>query len=184
MSPPDRVFNFTCRYNKTAKLLVTEVIVSMAHNPLKATSSQKYGKYWGIWDTGATHCVITRKVINQCGLQPIGMTEVHTAGGSKRSKTYLINIGLPNRVLISEVRVTEGEIRDSDVLIGMDVINRGDLALTNKDGKTTLSFRIPSIECIDFVGQKPPILRPFPKVGRNDPCPCGSGKKYKKCCGK
>ena len=24
----------------------------------------------------------------------------------------------------------------------------------------------------------------YPKVGRNDPCPCGSGKKYKKCCGK
>ena len=23
-----------------------------------------------------------------------------------------------------------------------------------------------------------------PKVGRNDPCPCGSGKKYKQCCGK
>ena len=26
--------------------------------------------------------------------------------------------------------------------------------------------------------------RDSPKVGRNDPCPCGSGKKYKKCCGK
>jgi hypothetical protein len=26
--------------------------------------------------------------------------------------------------------------------------------------------------------------RESPKVGRNDPCPCGSGKKYKKCCGK
>jgi preprotein translocase subunit SecA len=26
--------------------------------------------------------------------------------------------------------------------------------------------------------------RETPKVGRNDPCPCGSGKKYKKCCGK
>ena len=26
--------------------------------------------------------------------------------------------------------------------------------------------------------------RDQPKVGRNDPCPCGSGKKYKKCCGK
>jgi hypothetical protein len=26
--------------------------------------------------------------------------------------------------------------------------------------------------------------RAVPKVGRNDPCPCGSGKKYKKCCGK
>lgn len=28
------------------------------------------------------------------------------------------------------------------------------------------------------------IVRSTPKVGRNDPCPCGSGKKYKKCCGK
>jgi preprotein translocase subunit SecA len=28
-----------------------------------------------------------------------------------------------------------------------------------------------------------PIKRSHEKVGRNDPCPCGSGKKYKKCCG-
>lgn len=28
------------------------------------------------------------------------------------------------------------------------------------------------------------VKREEPKVGRNDPCPCGSGKKYKKCCGK
>jgi uncharacterized protein YecA (UPF0149 family) len=27
-----------------------------------------------------------------------------------------------------------------------------------------------------------PHVRDAPKVGRNDPCPCGSGKKYKKCC--
>ena len=35
-------------------------------------------------------------------------------------------------------------------------------------------------------GKKPvrqPSRRSEPKVGRNDPCPCGSGKKYKKCCG-
>jgi SEC-C motif-containing protein len=28
-----------------------------------------------------------------------------------------------------------------------------------------------------------PARRAQPKVGRNEPCPCGSGKKYKKCCG-
>ena len=28
-----------------------------------------------------------------------------------------------------------------------------------------------------------PYRRETPKVGRNEPCPCGSGKKYKKCCG-
>ncbi len=31
---------------------------------------------------------------------------------------------------------------------------------------------------------KEPIKNSEPKVGRNDPCPCGSGKKYKNCCGK
>ncbi|WP_371922135.1 SEC-C metal-binding domain-containing protein [Treponema sp. OMZ 803] len=28
------------------------------------------------------------------------------------------------------------------------------------------------------------VVRTAPKVGRNDPCPCGSGKKYKHCCGR
>ena len=32
--------------------------------------------------------------------------------------------------------------------------------------------------------QKARPVRTGPKVGRNDPCPCGSGKKYKKCCGR
>ncbi len=31
---------------------------------------------------------------------------------------------------------------------------------------------------------KEPYIRQQPKVGRNEPCICGSGKKYKKCCGK
>ncbi len=34
-----------------------------------------------------------------------------------------------------------------------------------------------------LVGETP-VTRDEPKIGRNDPCPCGSGKKYKKCCGK
>ena len=29
-----------------------------------------------------------------------------------------------------------------------------------------------------------PVKRDVPKVGRNSPCPCGSGKKYKQCCGR
>jgi len=36
----------------------------------------------------------------------------------------------------------------------------------------------------DEVERIKPIKKAAPKVGRNDPCPCGSGKKYKKCCGK
>ena len=44
---------------------------------------------------------------------------------------------------------------------------------------------------ISLKGQAPtgeknhtPIVNIEPKIGRNDPCPCGSGKKYKNCCGK
>ncbi len=35
----------------------------------------------------------------------------------------------------------------------------------------------------ELVGETP-VTRESPKIGRNDPCPCGSGRKYKKCCGK
>ena len=35
----------------------------------------------------------------------------------------------------------------------------------------------------ELVGEQP-VVREGPKVSRNDPCPCGSGKKYKKCCGR
>ena len=34
----------------------------------------------------------------------------------------------------------------------------------------------------DEIESRPPIASKEKKVGRNDPCPCGSGKKYKKCC--
>lgn len=47
----------------------------------------------------------------------------------------------------------------------------------------------PAQEAASYSGQLPEekvatYKREEPKVGRNDPCPCGSGKKYKKCCGK
>ena len=41
----------------------------------------------------------------------------------------------------------------------------------------------PAKERDDFLERKPaPFLRTEKQVGRNDPCPCGSGKKFKKCC--
>ena len=42
---------------------------------------------------------------------------------------------------------------------------------TNGDGESEVSLDLP-------------IRRSLPKVGRNEPCPCGSGKKYKNCCGR
>ncbi|MDD5072853.1 MAG: preprotein translocase subunit SecA [Candidatus Omnitrophica bacterium] len=53
----------------------------------------------------------------------------------------------------------------------------------------SLASRIPQSQGGEPVEARPPdakqapLEREAPKVGRNDPCPCGSGKKYKKCCG-
>jgi len=45
-------------------------------------------------------------------------------------------------------------------------------------------FGAPSIATSPPGSINKPVQLSHPKVGRNDPCPCGSGKKYKKCCGK
>ena len=42
----------------------------------------------------------------------------------------------------------------------------------------------PMAEASQAGDRKRTVKREQPKVGRNDPCPCGSGKKYKKCCGR
>ena len=39
-------------------------------------------------------------------------------------------------------------------------------------------------EGVDESGKRQPVKNKGEKVGRNDPCPCGSGKKYKRCCGR
>jgi preprotein translocase subunit SecA len=39
-------------------------------------------------------------------------------------------------------------------------------------------------DAVEKIKTRPQPVKTGPKVGRNDPCPCGSGKKYKQCCGK
>jgi len=111
------------------------------------------------------------------------MARVQGATGSSDCETFLVSIFLPNTVVFPSIRVTKGVLTGCDVLIGMDIINQGDFAITQSDGKTTFSYRYPSIEQIDFVVQKKPEPVQSTKISRISPCPCGSGKKYKKCCG-
>ncbi len=184
------VHSFTAKHNGIAKQLKTKVYVSIAFDPSQTKNPPPSHEFIALWDTGATNTVISERVVNECGLKPIGMTKVHHAGGTDTTEVFLVNIILPNNVGISQLRVSKGVLFDDvEMLIGMDILNRGDFSLTNKDGKTTFSFRMPSVECIDFAKNKPSVVTPStstpsPKVGRNTPCPCGSGKKYKRCCGK
>lgn len=66
-----------------------------------------------------------------------------------RSKVAIENCSRNYLCLIAHRNSLEG----TDVLIGMDIITAGDLAITNHNGRTTFSFRVPSCEEIDFVGE-------------------------------
>ena len=140
-------------------------------------------QYIATWDTGATNTVISEKVIKECNLIPTGIAKVMTANGIMDAGVYVINITLPDNVEINNLKVTEGKLGDNtDVLIGMDIITRGDFAVSNYNGQLKFTYREPSMQPIDFVKDR--TIKISDKTGRNDLCPCGSGKKYKNCCGK
>ena len=58
---------------------------------------------------------------------------------------------------------------------------KDDTAAQSRGGKGSMPSAAPKAE---KTGKQETIRRDTPKVGRNDPCPCGSGKKYKNCCGR
>ena len=190
MQPP--TVAFITSYDRPSNVLINKVYISkvVASSSPRITRPPDAKEYNALWDTGATGSVITRKVVDECGLKPIGRANVHHAKGTSTTLVYLVSVFLPNNVCFHSLRVTEGDLAGNvEVLIGMDIMGRGDFAISNKDGKTAFTFRMPSRERIDFVEQIKNLSRtrslpPSPKVGRNDPCPCGSGKKYRKCCGR
>lgn len=142
---------------------------------------------FGIWDTGATGSMITQSIAQSIGLIESGYTDVTGVHGTQKVKKYFVNITLNNKNITLNLTVTEclSLSRDNSIgmLIGMDIITLGDFAITNFQGKTILSFRVPSIQPIDFVDgincSKPIVSTKL--QGRNDLCKCGSGKKYKNC---
>ena len=63
-------------------------------------------QYKAIWDTGASGTVITQVIVDNLGLIPTGMSIVHTANGTARQNTYIIDISLNEGITIKDVTVT------------------------------------------------------------------------------
>jgi hypothetical protein len=151
-----RILSFTSSYEGHSNVLGNNVLISEATDPAQPPRSPAEAncrEYAAIWDTGATHSAITEKVIQECGLNPIGVVEVHYGSGPQRSNQYVVDIWLPNKAVISSVTVTKANIASADVIIGMDIIGSGDFAVSNFNNKTKFTFRVPSVESIDFVGK-------------------------------
>ena len=179
-----KIHSLTRVYNGIARAITTPIRLI---NTITSASENTEG----IWDTGATGSTITQALAKQLGLVPIGSTRVKGVHGVKDGiNVYAVQIVLNNENVSFIIPVTECEQLTDDnsanFLIGMDVISKGDFAVSNYQGNTVMTFRVPSIQRIDFVAaneaHKPIISEQVP--GRNSPCPCGSNRKYKHCHGK
>lgn len=64
-------------------------------------------KLWrGLWDTGASRSSITKRIVEDLNLIPIGNTNISTANGAVTVNTYFVDIGLPNGVMVKNVIVS------------------------------------------------------------------------------
>ncbi len=144
---------FSYRPLKRVDTLFTGCAVSKAYMPGTDPRSVETKPFQALWDTGATHSVIDSSVAKALNLTPIGYTKTYHANGEAIVAQYLVNIILPNGIIVHTLPVTEGILNDFGVLIGMDIITLGDFAITNKNGQTLFSFQIPSTHEYDFVKQ-------------------------------
>ena len=96
-----------------------------------------------IWDTGAYGSVISPKVAEELGLIPVGVKPIQTANGTYEAYAYVVDVMLPNRLVIRGVEVSESDLKVCDALIGMDIISMGDMKVTNNP-TTKFIFRIPA----------------------------------------
>lgn len=176
---------FTTKSDGIVDRLLSDVII-IPNQQINPGSENRTIK--AIWDTGASATAISTRVAKECNLLPIGKTTTYTANGPRECNQYLIDIGLPNHVIMQNIMVTEADLYDGlDMLIGMNVIIAGDFSITNVGGKTTFSFRIPSCEEIDYVLKSvderiESIKGELARHGSKK-CGCGSGKQIKMCCG-
>ncbi|MBI5893324.1 MAG: preprotein translocase subunit SecA [Deltaproteobacteria bacterium] len=80
-------------------------------------------------------------------------------------------------------RLFKVQIASEEQVAGLETRRRQQFVLGR--GEMPIAARTPDAgQASRLSEEKPKPVHVGPRVGRNDPCPCGSGKKYKKCCGK
>ncbi len=130
---------FTVEYNTIANRLIT-------HADIVYNRKKVFHTFSALWDTGATDTCISKKVVNALNLKPVNKKMVASVLEIKECWVYTVDIILDNDVMVSNVQVCETVIdnQNIDLLIGMDVIQRGNFIISNSEGKTKFSFSMPA----------------------------------------
>jgi hypothetical protein len=130
-------FAFRYEYPSLPGQLLSDIEVISLDDP------SRHNVYKGVWDTGATLTMITPKVFSELKLIPIDTVIVHGVNSSMQVPVVLINLILPNKIKVNNIRVSVSEIQGVDMLIGMDIIQLGDFSISNFERKTVFTFAMP-----------------------------------------
>ncbi len=144
---PNMVFSITS--DCILPVVIAPAWVAPPFEPEKPTTEEAFKQYNALWDTGASISGINKKVVDDLGLKKVNRILASSARGRRRmTDVYCCVIKISDALFYLPVLMCNPS--NADILIGMDIISRGDLALTHFDRKTCLSFRVPSIERIEF----------------------------------
>ena len=81
------------------------------------------------------------------------------------------------KIMLHVVKAENNMRRESKIRITSEGLDNSAMNSMNIEGET-------NVPRANQTEKHQPIRNEGPKIGRNDPCPCGSGRKYKNCCGK
>jgi len=144
-----------------------------------------------LWDTGASCTCISDELAQQWGMSPDNYQDACGMENQvSQYPVYTIQLSLGHFVIpYIQVLGLPMKGNEHNMIIGMDVMNRGDVTITNKDGQTVLTFRQPSLELIDYSAEVAEInkLKKMHNIWKqqgNNLCPCGSKKQWDNCHGK
>lgn len=141
----------TIKYNTIVNEIITPAVISQAISLDGDIGAPDYYETDNaMWDTGATNTLVSKSIIEKLALHPHNKAKVLTAGGIITTDTYIVHIILPTGTAELDVEVLLNENNDYDIVIGMDIINKCDFCISNKNAKSTLSIKHPADNEIIF----------------------------------
>lgn len=143
---PSSKRGFTFDFGSEVRTLITDVGFSVHSAKKNGHPVSRMFSFRALWDTGASHSVITKAVAEEVDLSAFRFAPVCGVHGSKEVPFYMIDVTLPGDLVIRNLPVAGceklGEIEVS-ALIGMDIISQGEFVVSNRNGLTSMSFHLP-----------------------------------------
>ncbi|MDR1598786.1 MAG: hypothetical protein LBS11_02765 [Oscillospiraceae bacterium] len=144
--------SFTIRYGsgKTYSLISAVTVLPLSDsNP---ADEERIVHCNAIWDAGASITCVSQRVARKLSLELFPEMNARAGSGLCLCPPCIIGLILSNGIRLDGVAALATNLNenDFDVIIGLDVISKGDFAVISSGGETIFSYRYPSMQVIDF----------------------------------